>query len=458
MEDVRRILIWLGLTAIVFIILWMMYIGISWIIFRVLGIGVLHRLKDGREAHLTFDDGPHPRYTPELLNILQKEKVRATFFVVGSFVREHPEIVRLVHDAGHEIGLHNARHLPNWIMWPPHTARELLSLAQDIERITGTRPTLYRPPWGILGLWDYVLLRRHFHIILWSVMPRDWEKNSHPKVMKWRILNHLGPGEIVLLHDSGRTFGADPKAPERMLSMLPTVFETLKAIKSPLKFITIGEGIQKHMERKKGGRIDPAIEKSGASGSDAGASDAQYRKIPLTIRLYFGYERFLRMMMRYRPLNGRHGFLFLQYGRYRGPSVPGLRHGEKGILLHLNNVLLFQALRDGTSDMRRMVALKREAEMALRLLAHYIADMEDDVKACFGYTALYRGVRPFGFRVYPMARTPYVWLSSIYLKSLLALIHPQTYKRLREGGDLTPHWTIITREELFERYGKTHQT
>lgn len=475
MEDVLKLLTWIGALFLFLLIFWLMYIGVSWIVFRVLGIGVIHRFKDVKEAHLTFDDGPHPDYTPALLKILEKEKVKATFFVVGSFVREHPETLRRVHEAGHEIGLHNERHIPNWLMWPPRTARELFKLARDIERITGEKPALYRPPWGILGLWDYVLLRRHFRIILWSIMPRDWEKSSQPKVMKWRILNRLGPGEIVLLHDSGRTFGADPTAPERMLTMLPAVFETLKAIKSPLRFVPIGASLKKVERRKtisnafrdhpqldmwtkdeqhaKEEKRDPSS-MTDRSFDPSNPEPKSGVKMPAGVRLYFGYERLLRTIMRYRPLAGRDGFLFFQYGRYKGPSVPGLNHGDPGLVLHLNNVLLFQAMREERSDMRRMVALKREAERALRLLTYYIAEMEEDVQGCFGYTALYRGVRPFGFRVYPMARTPYVWLSSFYLKSLLALLHPQTFKRLKEGGDLTPHWTIITREELMERYGE----
>ncbi|KPD00021.1 Peptidoglycan-N-acetylmuramic acid deacetylase PdaC [Geobacillus sp. BCO2] len=101
---------------------------------------------------LTFDDGPDPYYTPKLLDLLKKYGVKATFFVVGRKVERYPDIVRRMAEEGHEIGIHNYRHISNWLLPPLWLDWGVRRAAKAIERATGKQPMYYRPPWGILTL------------------------------------------------------------------------------------------------------------------------------------------------------------------------------------------------------------------------------------------------------------------------------------------------------------------
>ncbi|MBE3596434.1 MAG: polysaccharide deacetylase family protein [Hydrogenibacillus sp.] len=440
--------IWIGLFFSL-IVVYLAYIALSWIAVRLAGVGVMKRAQPDRKSgwvvHLTFDDGPHPEYTPKLLALLKRYGARATFFVVGEAARAHPDLIRQIAAHGHEIGLHNVRHVPNWIHPPWRTGRELRRLADDIEQLAGRRPTLYRPPWGILGLLDLIFVRG-FRVVLWSIMPRDWERRSDPRTMKWRILHRLAPGEIILLHDSGETFGADPKAPGRMLVMLEDLFETLQEIGLTVRFEPVGEWLVPGSKARANERTQDA--------SNARAKS----KMPLRVRLYFAYEDVHRRVFRYRPLMGRHGFLFYEKKRYPGPDVEVdgtfVRHGEVGLNLHFNNRLLFRALTSGAGDLKRIIALKREAEVALRLLARFVDERMPEVRGVFGYSALHRGIKPFGFAVKPMRPTPYLSLSSAYMRTLLALLHPEGAGRLKTEGDLEPHWVVMPRAVLLSRYGR----
>lgn len=99
---------------------------------------------------LTFDDGPDPYYTPKLLDLLKKHGVKATFFVVGRKAERYPDIVRRMVEEGHEVGIHNYRHISNWLVPPFWLDWGVRRAAAAIERATGQRPIYYRPPWGIL--------------------------------------------------------------------------------------------------------------------------------------------------------------------------------------------------------------------------------------------------------------------------------------------------------------------
>ncbi|MWV44447.1 polysaccharide deacetylase family protein [Paenibacillus sp. HJL G12] len=199
----------------------LIYMLIPFVITRVWGMGVAVRGRAGRQIALTFDDGPDPLYTPRLLDLLQKKGIKATFFVLGSKAERYPELIKRIYLEGHQIGIHNYTHLPNWLMSPRHIREKHVGRTADvIERITGERPTFYRPPWGILNIGDLFTLRKTYHIVLWSIMARDWGKERKKKPLKERILSRLEPGSIIVLHDSGDTFGAVPDAPGRMIADL----------------------------------------------------------------------------------------------------------------------------------------------------------------------------------------------------------------------------------------------
>ncbi|GFZ86799.1 polysaccharide deacetylase familiy protein [Paenibacillus marchantiophytorum] len=201
-----------------------LYTMVPFILTRICGWGVLSKGKAGKGVAFTFDDGPDPSYTPDLLDLLQEHDVKATFFVLGKKAEEHPELIRRMHQEGHQIGIHNYIHRSNWILSPWANRREQADRTADIvERITGERPIVYRPPWGLLNIGDLILMRKNYRIVLWSVMVGDWKPAVSVEQLKMNLLKRIKPGSIIVLHDSGDTLGADEEAPRQMIAGLKEV-------------------------------------------------------------------------------------------------------------------------------------------------------------------------------------------------------------------------------------------
>ena len=97
---------------------------------------------------LTFDDGPNPEYTPQLLDLLKKYGVKASFFVVGSKVKAYPDIIKRMSQEGHTIGIHHYDHISSWILSPFQLKKQLQMTEQAIMECTHEKVTFYRPPWG----------------------------------------------------------------------------------------------------------------------------------------------------------------------------------------------------------------------------------------------------------------------------------------------------------------------
>lgn len=143
---------------------------------------------------LTFDDGPHPVYTPQTLDILAQHSIRATFFVLGASIEQHPDVFRRIVDEGHDIGVHGYTHTHDDL-----GAQTLRTL--DIIARFGVSSTLFRPPNGILhtrtALW---MLRHQFSMVFWSFDARDSMRHEG-KDFHHRPYEELGPGDILLMHD-----------------------------------------------------------------------------------------------------------------------------------------------------------------------------------------------------------------------------------------------------------------
>ena len=185
---------------------------------------------DGPYIALTFDDGPSATLTPKLLDLLATHHIKATFFVIGENVAEHPEIVSRAAREGHEIGNHSWTH-PNLGKMSDESVRRQLQQTDDaIKSATGKRPTLMRPPYGSITAREKRWIHDEFgyDIILWDVDPYDW-KRPGPAVVRARILKETRPGSIVLSHD------IHPGTIEAM----PSTFDELEA--KGFKFVTVSE-------------------------------------------------------------------------------------------------------------------------------------------------------------------------------------------------------------------------
>lgn len=196
------------ISAIIFLIL--LYSVIPYVLSRGLGVNVVKRGRDLSKIAFTFDDGPNPVYTPILLDLLKENEVKATFFVVGTKAEKYPELIQRMHNEGHLIGIHNYVHHSNWFMTPWKVRNGLKNTAKVIKSITGVTPIYYRPPWGMLNLFDF-MRRGKYKIILWSIMAEDWRTSGGSEKIKQRLANIKG-GDVILLHDCGDTLGPSVSA------------------------------------------------------------------------------------------------------------------------------------------------------------------------------------------------------------------------------------------------------
>ncbi len=150
---------------------------------------------------LTFDDGPHPKYTPQILKILYENEAAATFFVVGENAERYPELVRAEYDLGFEIGNHTYTHFHL-------NEKNINALYDDIKKaddiickITGEIPKLFRPPEGKHnGRLDGIIKKAGKSTVLWTVDTRDWAHTDKEKIIE-NIKNNVKNGSVILFHD-----------------------------------------------------------------------------------------------------------------------------------------------------------------------------------------------------------------------------------------------------------------
>jgi len=150
---------------------------------------------------LTFDDGPHPEYTPPILEILAKHGIKATFFMLGRNVAAYPETARQVARAEHAIGNHTSMHPCLADCKPVEVARELLHCQRTIRQVIGVVPKVMRPPFGVQDPASYLTARiMGYAVVNWSASGEDWQGDP-PSVVAERVLADVQPGGIILLHD-----------------------------------------------------------------------------------------------------------------------------------------------------------------------------------------------------------------------------------------------------------------
>ena len=185
---------------------------------------------DGPYIAMTFDDGPSEALTPKLLDLLAARHIKATFFVIGENVAEHPEIVARAVREGHEIGNHSWSH-PYFARMSDDAIRSQLKRTEEaILSAAGIRPKLFRPPYGSITERQKRWIHDEFgyDIILWDVDPFDW-KRPGPIVIANRILKNTRVGSIVLSHD------IHPGTIEAMSTTLPQLQQ------KGFKFVTVSE-------------------------------------------------------------------------------------------------------------------------------------------------------------------------------------------------------------------------
>ena len=169
-----------------------------------------------RVVYLTFDDGPIPEVTPRVLEILRNYGVKATFFMVGDNVRKYPEVFEMVKSDGHRLGNHTFNHLGGI----KHSTKDyVLNIHKANAYI---HSDLFRPPHGWLRHRQYYFLKRHYKLVMWDLVTRDYSKRLNADDVFENVRRYARPGSIITFHDSLRSvpklWSALPRSIERLLA------------------------------------------------------------------------------------------------------------------------------------------------------------------------------------------------------------------------------------------------
>lgn len=179
---------------------------------------------DPGHVALTFDDGPDPASTPEFVRVLADRGVRATFFMLGSMVARAPGLAAEIAAAGHEVGVHGWEHRYLPARGPVATRSDLTRATELIAEVTGVRPWLFRPPYGVLSGLSLVTARElGLTPLLWGACGREWAAGATGEAVLQRVLRGLDGGVTVLLHDSGCT--APPGSSEAALAAVSPLLD-----------------------------------------------------------------------------------------------------------------------------------------------------------------------------------------------------------------------------------------
>lgn len=188
------------------------------LLYRLLFPEAIWRIKHRhrRVVYLTFDDGPVPEVTPWVLDTLDRYGVRATFFMVGDNVRRHPELLEEVRRRGHSYGNHTMHHLQGMRVKARNYWRDICEADALIES------PLFRPPHGIMRWKQAAAIKRHYNIIMYDLVTRDYSRRLTPARVLDNVRRYARNGSVIVFHDS-------LKAERNMRVALPAAIEWLQS-------------------------------------------------------------------------------------------------------------------------------------------------------------------------------------------------------------------------------------
>jgi len=386
------------------------------------GIGSWRR-QYGPGVTLTFDDGPDPVFTPQVLKVLEKYHVCATFFMVAEKAKKYPELLQQVKAGGHQIGVHSLNHKYAWFASPWKTSREWTESVCILEQLSEGKITLMRPPWGTFNLMTWWWLKQHkMSAVLWNAEGHDWEVRRSPEEITERILGSTDEGTIVVMHDSGGELGSRENSLIALEQLCLRIVHELKLPLVPLEFPTWKLGRR------------------------------------LVFRAWEKWEHYYARSHHVERIDDTNIFR-LEKSIYDGPSL----YGDDGKLLakagdtvgeiHLDNIRMQAKGRD--MQKTALKALHQIRESFPGLTQHVAKDPTyDHIKVFVSQTLLHRGVKAFGFTVQTLPDTwrsrGIAWLQ----KMIMRVYHPAGKKRNNDRLGSKTMLVWISRERLVA--SKTH--
>ena len=383
-----------------------------------LGVGSWKR-QFGPGVALTFDDGPDPAFTPQILGVLKKYQVYATFFVVAEKAKKYPELIRQIKAEGHQIGVHSLNHRYAWFSSPWKTSREWTESVRILEQLTDNKIIWMRPPWGTFNLMTWWWFkRRKMRAVLWTAEGHDWEARRSAEEITERILKGVDEGTIIVLHDSGGELDARKNSILALEQLCEQIVQQLKLPLVPLEFPDWSVGQR------------------------------------VVFRVWEMWEHYYARRHRVERIDARNIFR-LEKSTYDGPDLYAedgkllAKKGDAVAEIHLDNIRL-QA--KGRDMQRTALKAMRQIRESLPGLARYVAQdpTYDNLKVFVAETLLHRGVKGFGFNVQELPDTRkgrgIAWLQKIIMR----VYHPAGKNRKNErlGNKTMLVW--ISRENLLQ--------
>lgn len=403
-----------------FLLTIMVYTVVPDIFLHRLGLGSWKR-QFSSGVVLTFDDGPDPATTPQILQVLTKYKVTAVFFLTGENAAKYPGLVRQIMAAGHQIGGHCYHHRYAWFMSPWETWREWDRCIQTLERITGTEIDLIRPPWGTFNLATFFWAKsRGKRAVLWNSEGHDWVACRGWFSIAERILDRTKEGTIVVLHDTWLGKGGLNKTVQALESICQRLVQEQKLPLVGLEF----------------------------------PDWPWWRR--LVWRFWEDWERLFARLYKVERINSTSIFR-LSRTEYQGPDLyapDGSLLAKTGDILgeiHLENSRLRGLEQDIQEISVRILKLVRSS---LPGLAKFVEENPRyrDIQVFFGLTMLQRGVRGLGFQ---LAETPVDRKNrgiALIQKLIMWVYKPPRSFRQDKYRNNRPGVVWISRENLLKKW------
>lgn len=188
----------------------MYFIYTPWLVRKLLPDVTWHISGREKKLYLTFDDGPTPGVTEWVLSTLSEYKAKATFFLVGKQIQRYPDLYRQILLHQHSVGNHTYTHLNGWnssfesYLTDVALCSHIMETYQ-VEKMSAQSSSahrLFRPPYGRLTLSQYRHLKIHYHIVMWSILTADYNRQLSGKSCFDAYIKHVRPGSVIVFHDS----------------------------------------------------------------------------------------------------------------------------------------------------------------------------------------------------------------------------------------------------------------